>query len=78
MTEGRMDITTDPGWRLPSRLATLGIALLLASCGGGDSSIGGGNVAPQTLQLLAARWPRVGRFLVPVPPSALGTNFAAD
>jgi hypothetical protein len=35
-------------------------------------------VNSKTLRLLAARWPRVGRFLVPVPPSALGTNFAAD
>ena len=35
-------------------------------------------VNSKTLQLLAARWPRVGRFLVPVPPSALGTNFATD
>ena len=35
-------------------------------------------VNSKTLRLLAARWPQVGRYLVPVPPSALGTNFATD
>ncbi len=35
-------------------------------------------VNSKTLKVLAMRQPRLGRFLVPVPPGALGTNFAPD
>jgi simple sugar transport system permease protein len=35
-------------------------------------------VNSKTLRTLALKRPRLGRFLVPIPPSALGTNFAPD
>ena len=35
-------------------------------------------VNSKTLKMLAASRPRLGRFLVPVPPAALGTNFVQD
>ncbi len=35
-------------------------------------------VNSKTLKALALQRPKLGRFLVPVPPRALGTNFVPD